>query len=370
MNVVQIASGDLWAGAEAQLYYLSMQLHRRDNLSLYVVLFNHGELEARLRARGVDVWVYDERRLSSVQILLRLVSLFRRLNPDVVHTHRRKENVLGALACLFVRGTGTHSIRTMHGAEEFTAQWWQMHKLLPRLLDWLTGRYLQDKIVAVSDELGELVKQRFSEGKTAVIENGIDIDELFSRSDEPVDLPGPVDAIRVAFVGRLAPVKRPDMFLRVARVLAQEVPNDFCFYMFGDGPLSGDVRTLCVNWGLDDQVFMMGFKSNIHAYLSKMDVLLITSDHEGLPMNLLESLCLGVPVISHAVGAIPKVLANGLYGALVSRQDANEYAERIRGYLSNPDQIVEMVRRGRMMAETRFSATANATAYYDLYTRL
>ena len=125
---MHVASGDLWAGAEVQLYTLAKTLHSQTDAIVSVVLFNHGTLEHKLRVAGIHVVVIDESALNGIQILLRLVRNIREQRPDVIHTHRIKENILGSIAAILC--CNIPSLRTVHGAPEHNPAWWQFHKRL------------------------------------------------------------------------------------------------------------------------------------------------------------------------------------------------------------------------------------------------
>jgi glycosyltransferase involved in cell wall biosynthesis len=367
-TVVHIASGDLWAGAEVQLYNLAMELHDNAQIHLLVILLNHGILESRLKEAGINVTIFDEKELSSAQILFRICTFLKKHSPEIVHTHRQKENILGGLATLLC--SNAKSVRTVHGAAESKPGLRQVHKQLFRFLDWLVGRLLQDKIVAVSIELKDRLSHRYPATKIVVVENGINLDELQNSAAERVELPGPVDAIKIAIVGRLVPVKRIDIFLRVAHALVGQHPGRYAFYIFGDGPLHDDIKLLSENLGIEHQVYLMRFKPNISGYLSKMNLLLITSDHEGLPMNLLEALSLRVPVVAHAVGGIPKVLHDGQLGTLVHSQDIQEYASVIANYTQDPQIFLQKAEAAYHAIANSYSSKDCAKRYIILYNTL
>lgn len=367
-TVVHIASGDLWAGAEVQLYNLAMELHDNAQIHFLVILLNHGILESRLKEAGINVTIFDEKKLSSAQILFRICTFLKKHSPDIVHTHRQKENVLGGLATLFC--SNAKSVRTVHGAAESKPGLRQVNKQLFRFLDWLAGRLLQDKIVAVSIELKDRLSHRYPATKIVVVENGINLDELQDSGAEEVELPGPVDAIKIAIVGRLVPVKRIDIFLGIAHALVGQHPGRYAFYIFGDGPLHDDLKLLSENLGIGHQVYLMRFKPNISGYLSKMNLLLITSDHEGLPMNLLEALSLRVPVVAHAVGGIPKVLHDGQLGTLVHSQDIQEYASVIANYTQDPQLFLQKAEAAYHAVANSYSSKDCAERYIILYNTL
>lgn len=100
-NVLHIASGDLWAGAEVQMFTLARALQNDLNIRVNVVLLNHGKLEHELRMAGIRTIVLDESKFNSVRILCQLVRTIRELRPDVIHTHRLKENILGSFLVFY-----------------------------------------------------------------------------------------------------------------------------------------------------------------------------------------------------------------------------------------------------------------------------
>ena len=125
---MQIASGDLWAGAEVQLYTLANTLQKLPDVSVTVILLNQGTLADKLIETGIEVYILDESSLNDFQILRRLVHIIKEQHPDVIHTHRGKENILGSIAS-FLAGS-VPSIRTAHGAPEHRPSALQIHKSL------------------------------------------------------------------------------------------------------------------------------------------------------------------------------------------------------------------------------------------------
>lgn len=366
-RVLHIASGDLFAGAEVQLYHLLRAMSGFPDMALTVILLNHGLLEDRLREAGIDVRVIDETRQNAWQILRAIQSIATDIRPDLLHTHRQKENVLGALVAMRRR---IPLVKTMHGAPEFSLRPWQILKRTYRYLDYLSGRYASKRVVAVSEELGGLLARKFPGLPVSVIENGIDSDQLLRAANARVDLPGPPDRMRIAIVGRMVPVKRMDLFLQVARALADRTPGAYSFYVFGDGPLRDQVESERKRLGLESEVFMMGFVSNLPAFLSAMDLLLITSDHEGVPMNLLEAMALSVPVVASAVGGVPVVLEGGACGALVQGQNVQEYVIKSAAILADREYAEALAAKARTRIRDNYEASIVAGRYAQLYREL
>lgn len=366
LKILQLSSGDLWAGAEVQLYTLACALHDSGEVELVIVLFNHGELERRLREKGLNVQVLDETRLDAPRILARLLDLIKQQQPDIVHTHRQKENILGSLAAGLQRRP---SLRTAHGAPEYQVSWRQPAKKMFRLADRFCGRWLQRRIVAVSTDLAGKLEATFPAKKITVIENGIALDGIAPRQPVTADASAPV---HIAIAGRLVPVKRVDLFLQIAAQLeAAATPADHPvrFTVYGSGPLEDALKQQASDLRLKNLHFA-GHQANMHQHLPDIDILLITSDHEGLPMILLEAMAHGINVVSHAVGGIPRVLDDGACGCLVGSQQAGDYVDAIQTLLNQPERRKQLARKARERVESRYSATQNALAYLQLYRQL
>jgi hypothetical protein len=148
-RVLHIASGDLWAGAEAQIYQLLCALQARPDVLVRAVILNPGELAERLRAAGVAVTVLDERSLSVSGVLRGILREIKVTGAGVVHTHRLKENILGSLGA-WLSGQAL-SVRTVHGRPEQGQETSRKQRLV-RTVDRQAGR-LQAGIVGVSREL-------------------------------------------------------------------------------------------------------------------------------------------------------------------------------------------------------------------------
>ncbi len=319
---MQLASGDLWAGAESQLFHLCRHLAADAGLRLSVVLLNDGELARRLREAGVETLVLDETRLGFRQLALALLEIARRERPDVIHTHRTKENLLGALVALRI---GAHSMRTVHGSLEHDPG--ARSSLRRRVSTWLDAKLvarMQQCVVAVSAPLQRELVQRTWARRVELIHNGVDLRYVASLA--AASAPLQVRASRaVCIVGRLVPVKRVDVFLRAAAALHGSVP-DVEFYIIGDGPLRESLQQLARDLGIADACTFTGHLDNCLPLLRQMSAVLITSDHEGTPMTALEALALGVPLVSHAVGGLPDVLRASTRSVLLRNQDPEEFA--------------------------------------------
>jgi glycosyltransferase involved in cell wall biosynthesis len=334
-----------------QVYLLLRALVGQPDLSLRVVLMNEGELSRRLAASGIDVYVLDETRLRTPTILSRLCKIVREFKPDILHTHRCKENILGHVANL-LRGRAK-LIRTAHGRNEHPASWHSPSRWFVDLVDETSGKWFDICTIAVSQELAQnLRSERWR--NVVCIPNGIDALEV-QRCQETPRFLGMMGTKRyVGFVGRLEPVKRCDLFVEIAARAAAEGESDVEWHIFGSGSQSESLKARVAQNGLGELVKFHGHSPNAVRWLGALDALVMTSDHEGMPMVLLEALAAGTPVIGHAVGGIREILSRGVGGVLVDEQDPAAYLDAIWSVLSMGKRS-DLVRKGQSLVSDEYS---------------
>lgn len=366
LKIMHVASGDLWAGAEVQLYMLA-RAQRQQGAFVTAILLNNGTLATKLASEGIPVNILPEAEFSSLEILRKLVSLVRTEAPDIVHTHRFKENLLGGLAAWINR---IPSVRTQHGAREFTYSWQDMHKCLLHTMERLVGRYIQARVVAVSQELAGKLRVDFSDSHITVIENGIDPDAFTHLAPHECLPPTLIQAKRrVGIVGRLVPVKRVDIFIAAAaQIIIDPALQDVEFFIIGDGPLRSALEHQASP--MSGRIHFLGATDTVHPYIQALDVLVMCSDHEGLPMTLLEAMALGIPVVGHSVGGIAQLLSAGQNGWPVNTHESSAYAAKIiEALIDGPDRA-QRIDNARLIVREKFSAPHCATLHIAMYNEI
>jgi glycosyltransferase involved in cell wall biosynthesis len=352
LKVLHIISGDRWAGAEVQACTLLLQL--RKMVELNVVLMNPGELERRLLDAGIETVVFDESRFGGAKIFMKLLAHIRRLKPDIIHTHRKKENILGAIAGRLA--SKAVSVRTVHGAPEFESKG---IRGLQNKLDKLVGAHLQKAIIAVSRDLAAKLSGKFGNSRVVTIANGVDEDGISAGLQVPAFKSAKPNAIHIGIVGRLVTVKRVDIFIEMAALLVERQPGkQWQFHVIGDGDLEAELEGLSQRMGMQEAITFHGHRSDIHDCIAALDMVIMCSDHEGLPMTALECVALGTPLLAHKTGGLVEVLA-GYPGQLVTDHTASGYCEGVLGLLNAE-------RKADKLA-TEYSALTNAQNVHALY---
>ena len=370
LRVCHIASGDLWAGAEVQVAGLLRELKRRSDVEVRAIFLNEGRLAEESRRAGVEVSVIPESEHGFLGLVAKVSATLRERPVDILHSHRYKENLLAAWAAR--RGGIARLVRTQHGMPEpFSgASFWKQRLL--QAADRLLARYGTDAVIAVSGDMEARLASFLGDRHPVLIYNGVDPTSVrsdLSREQAKQRLGVPPEAPVLGTAGRLEPVKRLDIFLRAAQRIAQAAPEAH-FLIVGAGRESEALRKLAGELGLARQTHFTGHRSDLYDVLRAMDILVLSSDHEGLPMVLLEALGLGVPVVSRKVGGIPEVLTESSGGLLVDSSSPQALAESCLSLVHDPSRRETMGRWGRSRIERSFSAQRMAEATAALYRRL
>ena len=358
LRVMHIISGDLWAGAEAQAFTLLKHLHQ--STSLAVVLMNEGELSRRLQDLQIPITIIPESHFNSLQILQRLIKVIHAFKPDVLHTHRQKENILGNIAnqlSAVPLKKRAYSVRTSHGSPEFKPMGKQKIQMW---LDTWIGKHLQQAVIAVSADLAERLKAIFPAQKIHVVRNGVDSEALraeASITDFRLQAP---QHIHIGIIGRLEPVKRIDIFIDMAILLLGDkaLPKSFMFHIIGDGSLRRAMEKKVNELQYHKQIVFHGHRNDIASCIYSLDAILMCSDHEGTPMVALEALALGKPLIAHNVGGLREVLED-IPSLLVSPNTPSEYARKILHLFTNGPINVNL--------NGKFTAAKNAELTASIY---
>lgn len=332
-----------------------------------------GDLFEALRARGIDA-----RRvpglgrgpspLGDPRALLALRRELDEFEPDVLHTHASKAGLLGRLALR--RGARAARVHTFHGhvlEGYFPAPLARALIACERRLARRCARVLAVSH-ATADDLARLGV--VAEEKLVVVPPGIELEPLLALEGRHGALRRAIGAkdadCVVGVVGRLAAVKCPGRAVDVFEMLAGRYPHLHLAFV-GDG---GERRALERRLGAlasdqRERAHVLGAMADMPAVLSDLDVVLLTSRAEGLPVALIEAAAAGVPVVAADVGGVAEVVAHERTGFLGA--DADELAFGLARLLDDPELRAACGRRGRLRVAERHSAAALAGRLEAVY---
>lgn len=348
-------------GAERMLVSLVESLDRRRYRSV-VCLPRAGWLQSELEKRGVETIILPQRGVVDRRWLSGVLRLIRRRRVGLMHAHEFAMNTYGAIASVL---TGTPLVSTVHGKNYYPERW--RRRIAYR---WVARRSV---MVAVSEDLKRFLCRRIGLGEREVVTlyNGIDCDAYRPLNGARKALRSELglDGQRVVgTIGNLYPVKGHRYLVEAAASVSAAIP-DATFLIAGRGELIGTLQQAARALGVERRIRFLGYREDIPALLQAMDVFVLPSLSEGLPLSLLEAMGAGKPVVATAVGGIPEVVVEGETGFLVPPKDSGALAERIRLLLTRAELAERLGRRARARVEERFSLASMVQAYETLYAR-
>lgn len=307
------------------------------------------QLANELGALGVGVeCLGGSTPLGMVARAPRVAGWLKRIRADLVHAHLP---LSGVVARIVGAWTGTPVVYTEHNLQERYHPW-------TRRMNLLTWR-LQEMVIAVSQEVADSIVNHISSAvPVRVVRNGIDLDGLPAGSREAREIRAELSiGTSVPVIGTVAVFrtqKRLDLWLEVASKVGALVA-DAEFVLVGDGPCREDLQKQCVDLGLGSRVHFVGLKDDVKPYLRAMDLFLMTSEFEGLPLALLEAMASRLPVVVTPAGGIPEVVEHGFNGAVVPLGETAELATVIVELLSDDAKRRRTGDAGRRTVENGFS---------------
>lgn len=296
--------------------------------------------------------------LGEVRSLVALARMLRRLRPDVVHTHMAKAGVIGRIAAVIARvpvRVHTYHGHLLHGY--FPAPITAVFTSVERWLSKVTTHAL---VVGEATRRDLLRARVVSEAHSSTI---LPAAKPLARHDRhhARELLGlPADRVVVGFVGRLTGIKRPERFTKIAAAIPRAT-----FAVVGNGPLRQ--QTMDATASLSN-VMMLDWHDDVSLVLAALDVLVLTSDNEGVPLSLIEAASAGVPVVSTDVGGVREIVDDGMTGLVVD--DESGLVEAVSRLVDDEQLRRAMGSRAPAHIAERFSMKGYLDAHASLYGRL
>jgi glycosyltransferase involved in cell wall biosynthesis len=147
----------------------------------------------------------------------------------------------------------------------------------------------------------------------------------------PQQMPFEYDLI---YIGNLSQYKRVDLLIEVVDRLVPRFPN-LRVALIGSGELVETLQAQVVRAELSDNIFFLGYKTEVHEYLNRSRVFILTSEAEGLPMAVVEAMSCGLPVIVPDVGDITDVAQDGINALVVPALDVDAFVHAVTRLLTN-----------------------------------
>lgn len=361
-----IDSGGLY-GAENVIINLSIGLRKNDCDSI-IGCFTYkdgieSEVGSRAKSLEVETVFFRLRNKIDLTCVTKIASYFKKNNISVVHSHGYKPSLICLLMKIF------YNIPYV-----VTCHLWYIRNV--RLLVYAfvekISMLFAENVIGVSEEIvNNLEKARVPRKKLRLIDNGIDT-ELYSKIeiiDEQklrYELGLKKDSLIIGSLGRLTEQKDYKTFVRAAAEVLKE-REDVEFIIAGEGHLRSELVSLSKLLGIEHRFHFLGFRNDKMNMLRLMDIFVLSSLDEGLPIAMLEAMAARLPVVATRAGAIPKVIKNGENGMLIEKGDFKQLKESFVLLINDDKKRATFGKKAYNTVKKRYSNDQMAAKYMDVY---
>lgn len=315
------------------------------------------------RDKGFHLKLFPQRFRFDISPLWQIFSFMREEKIDIFESHGYKGHLL-AWACKLCSGTGW--IGVTHG---WTNENWKV-RLYNGLERWLLKR--ADWVISVSPDIAQLMQTlRGPEKRTSLILNAVDQAAIYGEGEaENIVHRAKITAttLLIGVFGRLSPEKGHALLLKsLSPLLATE---DIVLLFVGDGPERQNLSDLAGVLGIKSRVMFEGQKKNMRDYFEAIDLLVVPSYSEGLPLVVLESMALEIPVLATDVGAIRRVITDGQNGWIVEPGVEDVLREKLSMILTDKERLSVVGQIAKKSLEPFFLPKRQSGEVVEVYREL
>ena len=290
----------------------------------------------RIESLGRSISIF-----SDIKSLIEIRKYIIESKPDLINTHTAKAGLIGRLAAASILKNRPAIIHTYHG-----------HLLYGYFPQWKTNIFniiekflakLSDVLIAAGDKVkSDLIAAGIGKEEQYIVARpGVEILDLEPSEEIRLRMGLPGDAIIVGWLGRLAPIKRPDRVIDIAKNL-----NNIIFIIGGDVELLSSLKI-----DLPKNVILLGWTKPEEIWAIS-DIALLTSDNEAQPISLIEASLAGLPVVAENVGSVSEVVNSEETGLLVSNHV--ERIQALKSLISSPELRNKMGAAGKKYCAEKF----------------
>ncbi|MDO4453083.1 MAG: glycosyltransferase family 4 protein [Eubacteriales bacterium] len=250
---------------------------------------------------------------------------------DVIHCNTPMGGIVTRLAARKTRKSGTKVYYTAHGFHFYKGapkKNWIVFYPIEKIFSRMT-----DKLITITREDDQLASRKFHCKVERIHGVGVDGNRYHSVSkEEQLNIRkqfGFSDSQKIILcVGELLPNKNQQMAIHAMKKIVKEYP-DVQLLLAGNGPEKENLESLILNLGLKENVKMLGYVTNLQEYQKIADISVSCSKREGLPLNIVEAMLSGTPVVASINRGHKELICDGKTGFLVNVDDCDKLSARI-----------------------------------------
>lgn len=229
---------------------------------------------------------------------------------------------------------------------------------------------LTDKIVCISEAEKVSAEREHiaNDNKLELIPNGIDVEAVkCAVSKRRTDFGISDDAFVVGMIGRISPQKAPDIFIKSARLIHDNIKNS-AFIIVGDGEEREEVE--CFARENDLNLIITGWTDEPYSYLKMFDVAVLLSRWEGFGLAVVEYMAAEKNVVATRTDAIPTLIDDGVDGLLVEVDNPEDVKEKVMWLYNHPNEAKAMRDKALQKVIKRYDISRVVDQHVEMFNKL
>ncbi|MDD5546632.1 MAG: glycosyltransferase [Candidatus Omnitrophica bacterium] len=358
-------------GAEWTLYMLAKGLNKERFNPIVAYFFQSGALEDLLKKEGIEVLCVGPNRIKisrwdRLKAIIKISMLLKKNKIKIVHTFQFDVDILGAMAAKLA---GVPVVMSHISGESYLT-WFQKYKWRYMII----SKFFVDKYIVCSKFLTEqfISSCNVNRAKVSTIQNCVDEERFHPRygkdgNDLRKELGLGSDEIVMGCIANFGPDKGHRYLIDAIPKIVSLFPNIKIILIGRFLPLKEELIEQAKALGVLTKVIFLDVRLNIEEILGLMDIFILPSLSEGLPVAILEAMYMAKPVVATGIDGIPEAVIEGETGILVPPRNSAELAKAIVSLLSDRNKALEMGRRGRERCLEEFSSSVLVRKVEGLY---
>lgn len=288
-------------------------------------------------------------KLSSIKAIFELRRIIKKERYDIIHCHTPMGGVIGRLASIKLRKNNPKVIYTAHGfhfCKGSSILSWILYYPVEKFLSHFT-----DVLILINQEDYNLAK-KYMRAKSIEFINGVgldltefntkQVDKKSLRCNNGID----DDKYVLIYVAELSYRKHQDILIKAVEILKNDYPN-ILLLLVGDGSYEKKYKKMINKYKLDNHVIMTGYRKDVTQLMRLSDLAISSSRREGLPVNIMEAMAIGLPIIASDSRGNRDLVKDGFNGILVSVDKVQEYIKKISEIIDNKHDIETYLNNSR-----------------------
>jgi glycosyltransferase involved in cell wall biosynthesis len=371
MKIFQLVQKPQRRGAEIFAFQLSEDLQRRQHTvrTTYLYPYQGGEplpvFPDDYGLPGHEHHPFERMPGVHPALLRRLIRIVDDFAPDIVQVNGARTVKYGAFAKRFSRAQDWRLVyrnidNPAYWIRDPFRHWFYKQWVMPQI----------DGVIGVSEATLRQINTFYKLSVPArFIPNGIDSGPLDrAASPEIIRQQMGIDPQETVllFMGNLTTQKRPDRYLRMLRAIYEQEPT-IRGWILGDGVLRADMEALATSLGIGHIVHFWGYQREVASFIAASDLLVVTSDSDGIPAVVLEVGYLGKPVVATAVGGMAECVLDGETGCLIAPEAEDQLAQTVLDLIRNPQSRAVIGDRAKRWIDANFTMDKIGSRYLSFY---